>query len=134
MADAVTTNLYTGDRNLVLTVLDLSDGTGLTNYAALTATSFTPNLGVHMKAKRIWYSIINMQVQIIWGGVTPSPMAILGPGENEIDWSKTYSGGLPNNATTPNGNVLITAIPMASATAGFTLTLEMIRGTQQLGT
>lgn len=134
MADAVTTNLYTGDRNINLTVVDVSDGTGLTNYAALTGSSFTPSLGVHMKAKRVRYSIINMQVQLIWGGGTPSVFAVLGPGEDIIDWSKLYSGGMTNNAITPNGNVLITAIPMASATAGFTLTLEMIRGTQQLGT
>src|SRR5579871_4702294 len=128
MADAVTTTTYIGDRNIVVTMIDVSDGTGLTNATLFDGTALAVNPLGHLKARRIRYSITNMIVTLTWGGGTPSTLAYLGQGEDIIDWSKLYSGGLTNGATTPNGKVLISASTIDSATGGFTLTLEMIAG------
>lgn len=128
MADAVNTYLYDGIRNCQVTVVDVSDGTGLANYVAINASTLVPNPGAHMKIRRIRYSITNMVVTLKWDGGTPANIAYLGQGEDILDWSLDYSGGLQNTAVTPTGNILISATTFGSATAGFTITLEMIKG------
>jgi hypothetical protein len=133
MADAVSTNLYDGSRNVNLTYTDVSDGTGLALATMLNVSTLSPNPGVHLKIRRIKYSITNMVVTMYWAGTPNTPIAFLGEGEDILDWSKDYSGGLPNNAATPTGNVLISASTIGSATAGFTITLECIKGVRSVG-
>ena len=133
MADAITTNLYDGARNVVLTYTDVSDGTGLSLATMLTASSLSPNPGAHLKIRRIRYSITNMIVTLYWAGSPNVPIANMGQGEDLLDWSKDYSGGLPNNATSATGNILVTANTIGSATAGFTITLECIKGVRSIG-
>jgi hypothetical protein len=133
MADAVTSNLYDGSRNVNLTVTDISDGTGLTLATFLDVSTLVPNPGAHLKIRRIRYSVTNMIVTLYWAGTPNVPIANIGQGEDILDWSKDYSGGLPNNATSPTGNILVTAVTIGSATAGFTITLECIKGVRSVG-
>lgn len=126
MADALTFTPYYGVRNINVTLADVSDGTGLSNFVFLNGSLLVPNPLGHLKVKRIKYSITNMVVTLMWGGGTPATLAYLGQGEDIIDWSKTYSAGLTNSAGTPNGNILISATTINSATAGFVITIDAI--------
>jgi hypothetical protein len=128
MADALTFTPYYGVRNINVTLADVSDGTGLTNYVFLNGSLCVKNPLGHLKVKRIKYSITNMVVTLTWGGGTPATLAYLGQGEDIIDWSNSYSAGLPNAAGTPNGNILISATTINSATAGFVISLDCIAG------
>lgn len=133
MADAVTTTLYDGARNVVLTYTDISDGTGLSLATMLDVSTLSPNPGAHLKIRRIRYSITNMIVTLYWAGTPNKPIANIGQGQDILDWSKDYSGGLPNDATSATGNILITAQTIGSATAGLTITLECIKGVRSVG-
>ena len=132
MADSVSVQLYDGSRNCQVKVVDVSDGTGLTSYAILTASTLVPNPGSHMKIRRIKYSILNCYVRLQWDGVTPADIAYLGQGEDILDFSKSYAGGFPNNATTPTGNVIVTT-SAAILGSGFTLECEFVKGVRSVG-
>lgn len=127
MADALQSTLYDGQRNITVTLADVSDGTGLSLATFLNAPALSPPPGAHIKCKRIRYSITNMIVTLYWAGTPNAILAMLGQGEDIIDWSKVYSAGLPNTATAATGSILITAVPFGSASAGFTITLEAIK-------
>lgn len=128
MTDKINFTLYDGIRNISATLSDVSDGTGLSGFVFLNASALTPNPGGHIKIKRIKYSITNMVVTLTWDGGTPATIAFLGQGEDIIDWSNTYSAGLPNTAVTPTGNILISASTFGSATGGFVISIDAIKG------
>lgn len=127
MADSLQLQTYDGRRNVQVKAVDVSDGTGLTAAVIINASALTPNPGAHMKVRRIRFSVIGMNVRLQWDGGTPADIAYLSPGEDVLDFSKSYAGGFPNNATTPNGNIIATTNGQA-ANSGFTLELECIKG------
>jgi hypothetical protein len=135
MADAVSTELYDGARNVVQTMTDISDGTGLNLATFFTASALSPNPGVHLKVRRVQFSITNMIVTLYWAGSPNVAFASMGQGESVLDWSRLYSGGLqnPNSGGSASGNILISAQTIGSATAGFTITLEGLKGVRSIG-
>lgn len=132
MADVVSIQLYNGARNAQVKVVDVSDGTGLSSYVILNASTLVPNPGSHMKIRRIKYSILNCYVRIQWDGATPGDIAYLGQGEDILDFTHDYAGGFPNNALTPTGNVIVTTTGQIAG-SGFTLTLDTILGVRSVG-
>ena len=127
MADSLQIQLYDGARNCQVKAVDVSDGTGLSSAILVTASSLVPNPGSHMKIRRIKYSINLMTVRLQWAGVTPADIAYMSEGEDILDFSKSYAGGYPNNATTPTGNVIVTTGGQVAG-SGFVIELELIKG------
>ena len=60
MADSVSVQLYDGSRNCQVKVVDVSDGTGLTSYAILTASTsgLNPTMGNHVMLISIAATIV----------------------------------------------------------------------------
>lgn len=127
MADATTIQLYDGVRNCQVKLTNFSDGTGQTNAVLINASTLVPNPGAHMKIRRIRYNVDGMYVRLQWGGTPNQDIAILGNGQDMLDFSTEYAGGFPNNATTPTGNILLTTVGALSG-SNYTIVLDMIKG------
>jgi hypothetical protein len=127
MADSYSNQVYDGARNAQFKLTDLSDGTGLTNQNVTNVSSLVPNPGIHLKLRRVRYSIEGMTVRLQWGGTPNKDLILISQGEDVLDFSKDYAGGIPNNAAMPTGDVLLTTIG-ASANSSFTIMLEFIKG------
>lgn len=126
MADTLTTQGYFGTKNIQIKIMDVSDGTGLSNYPVLASAGITPVAGPHLKIRRIRYSLLNLYLRVMWGGATPADIAYIGQGADELDFSEKYSNGYPNNAITPTGEILLTTSAQILG-SGFTLELELIQ-------
>lgn len=127
MANVLTTQtIQDGPRNLIVKVtgtLDTSD-VALTTIVTPSATFGAPPF---VNLNHIDYSIQDgIEVQLQWQGTPNSPlMPLAGRGRMSfVDF-----GGIPDNATTPTGNIqmLTTGYPTAGTILVFTLILEMIK-------
>lgn len=128
MADTYGNNVYDGARNCVFSLTDFSDGTGLSAQNVTNVANLVPNPGVHLKLRRIQFAINGMSVRLQWNASTPVDIALLSPGENVIDYSRLYSGGLTNNAGAGVTGDIILTTEGASANSNFTIILECIKG------
>jgi hypothetical protein len=128
MADTTSTQLYDGARNVQLKFTDFSDGTGLTGVTLLDVSTLSPDPGIHIKIRRIRYSIEGMGVRLQWAANSPVDLAILSNGQDILDFSKNYAGGWPVPVVAgASGNVLISTIA-AAANSNCVLELEFIKG------
>jgi hypothetical protein len=128
MADTTTSQLYDGARNINLKYTIFSDGTGQAAVKILDVTTLNPNPGVHMKIRRLRYSIEGMYVRLQWDASTPIDIAVLGAGTNILDFSDEYAGGWPNNAGAGvTGSILLTTTG-SLAGSNATLVIEAIKG------
>lgn len=128
MADTTNFQLYDGARNCQFKYTLYSDGTGQTGAVLLNVSTLVPNPGVHLKIRRIKYSISGMTVRLQWDATTPIDLVLLSDGEDLLDFANEYAGGYPNNAGTGiTGNILITTNgQLAGSTC--TLNIEAIKG------
>lgn len=128
MADTVTSQLYDGARNVNLKYTIYSDGTGQNGTDILQVSTLNPNPGVHLKLRRIRYAIAGMYIRLQWDATTPIDIAILGNGQDILDFTNEYAGGFPNNGGTGvTGNVLLTTEGQVAG-SNCTLNLEFIKG------
>jgi hypothetical protein len=127
MADVTSSQLYDGRRNVQVKLTNLSDGTGQAAAVVINASTLVPNPGGHMKIRRIRYVVDGMYVRLQWDGSVPQDIAILGNGQDMLDFSSDYAGGFPNGATNPTGNVLLTTLGQVP-NSNYTITLEFIKG------
>ena len=112
MADIVTkqTIADTSGVKFVVKMTNLSDGTGeqLVNKVDASETTFMTEDGAR-KIARIWYSINTANnksaIELIWAGTT-NATAMLLSGNGYMDL-RTAGNEIPNNATTPTGDVLL---------------------------
>jgi len=112
MADIVTkqTIADTSGVKFVVKMTNLSDGTGeqLVNKVDASELTFMTEDG-NRKIARIWYSINTANnksaVELIWAGTT-NATAMLLSGNGYMDL-RTAGNEIPNNATTPTGDVLL---------------------------
>jgi hypothetical protein len=128
MADTVHSQLYDGARNVNLKYTIYSDGTGQAAVPIITVSALTPNPGVHLKLRRIRYSIAGMYLRLQWDASSPIDIAILGPGQDILDFTNEYAGGFPNDAGAGvTGNILLTTEGQLAG-SNCTLNLELIKG------
>ena len=112
MADTVTTQTIsdTSGVKYVTKLTNISDGTGefLVNKVDASATTFMSEDG-NRKIAKIWYSINTVDtkstVEILWSGATNATALVLS-GQGYWDL-RTAGNEIPNNATTPTGDVLL---------------------------
>ena len=112
MADTVTTQTIadTSGIKYVVKLTNVSDGTGETNVKKIDASALTfMTEDGNRKISKIWYSINTVNpksaVEIKWDGDTKSTALLL---SGNGYWNLREAGNeVPNNATTPNGDVLL---------------------------
>jgi hypothetical protein len=112
MADTVTTQTIsdTSGVKYVIKLTNFSDGTGesLVTKVDASATTFMTEDG-NRKISKIWYSVNSTNnkssVELLWAGVANST-AVLLSGQGYWDL-RTAGNEISNNATTPNGDVLL---------------------------
>jgi hypothetical protein len=128
MADTVHSTLYDGARNINLKYTIYSDGTGQSGTVILNASTLVPNPGTHMKIRRIRYNIDGMYVRLQWDASSPVDIALLGNGQDILDFHDQYAGGFPNDAGAGvTGNVLLTTIGQVNG-SNATINIEAIKG------
>lgn len=128
MADIVTTQTITDTSGIkyVVKLTNLSDGTGetLVNKVDASTTTFMTEDGAK-KLSKIWYSINTNTnkagVEILWSGSTNATALLL---SGNGYWDLRVSGNeIPNNATTPTGDVLLSTKNFANGD-NYTIILE----------
>jgi hypothetical protein len=112
MADIVTTQTLTDTSGVkfVIKLTNISDGTGETDVIKVDAsnTTFMTEDG-NRKIAKIWFSVntanTKSAVELKWAGAT-NATALLLSGQGFFDL-RTAGDEIPNNATTPTGDVLL---------------------------
>ena len=112
MADTVTTQTIadTSGVKFVAKLTNLSDGTGETLVKKVDASELTfMTEDGNRTIARVYYSINTSDrksaVELIWDGVTNSTALFLS-GQGFLDF-RTDGNSIPNSATTPTGDVLL---------------------------
>ena len=128
MADIVTTQTVadTSGVKFVAKLTNFSDGTGETQVKKIDASEVTfMTEDANRKIAKIWYSINTANsksaVEMIWDGVTNSTAMLLS-GNGYFDL-RTAGNEIPNNATTPTGDVLLSTKNFASGD-NYTIIIE----------
>ena len=112
MADTVTTQTIsdTSGVKYVVKLTNVSDGSGesLVNKIDASETTFMTEDG-NRKIAKIWWSVNTTNnkstVELVWAGAT-NATALLLSGQGYWDL-RTAGNEIPNNATTPTGDVLL---------------------------
>ena len=119
MADTVTTQTIadTSGVKFVAKLTNLSDGSGETLVKKVDASELTfMSEDGNRTIARVYYSINTSDrksgVEILWDGVTNATALFLS-GQGFMDF-RTDGNSIPNNATTPTGDVLLSTKNFAS--------------------
>jgi len=112
MADIISTQIITDTSGVkfVAKLTNFSDGSGETNSLKVdaSASTFMTEDG-NRKISKVYYSINTANpksaVELIWDGATAAT-ALLLSGQGFFDF-RTAGNEIPNNATSPNGDVLL---------------------------
>ena len=119
MADTVTTQTIadTSGVKFVAKLTHFSDGTGETLVKKVDASELTfMSEDGNRSIARVYYSINTSDrksgVEILWDGVTNATALFLS-GQGFMDF-RTDGNSIPNNATTPTGDVLLSTKNFAS--------------------
>ena len=119
MADTVTTQTIadTSGVKFVTKLTNFSDGTGETLVRKVDASELTfMTEDGNRKISKIWFSINTANsksaVELIWAGVTNSTAMLLS-GQGYFDF-RPAGDEIPNNATTPTGDVLLSTKSFAN--------------------
>lgn len=128
MADIVTTQTIadTTGVKFVTKLTNISDGTGETLVKKVDASELTfMTEDGNRKISKIWYSINTANnksaVELIWDGATNSTALLL---SGNGYWDFRPSGDeIPNNATTPTGDVLLSTKNFANGD-NYTIVVE----------
>ena len=119
MADIVSTQVIsdTSGVKFVAKLTNLSDGSGETLVKKIDASELTfMSEDGNRTIARVYYSINTSDrksgVEIIWGGATNATALFLS-GQGFMDF-RTDGNSIPNNATTPTGDVLLSTKNFAS--------------------
>ena len=119
MADTVTTQTIadTSGVKFVAKLTNFSDGTGETLVKKVDASELTfMTEDGNRKISKIWFSVntanSKSSVELIWDGTT-NATALLLNGQGHIDF-RPSGDEIPNNASTPTGDVLLSTNNFAS--------------------
>ena len=128
MADTVTTQTIadTSGVKFVAKLTNFSDGTGETNVKKVDASELTfMTEDGNRKISKIWYSVNTANpksaVELIWAGAT-NKTALLLSGQGYFDF-RPAGDEIPNNATTPTGDVLLSTKNFANGD-NYTIIIE----------
>ena len=128
MADIVTTQTIadTSGVKFVVKLTNQSDGTGENLVKKIDASELTfMTEDANRKWSKIWYSVNTANnksaIELLWDGVEDATMVIL---SGQGYWDLRPAGNeIPNNATTPTGDVLLSTKNFANGD-NYTILLE----------
>jgi len=112
MANTVTvTTIQNSQKFAILHLYIAGDGTGeVTNSTVynFSTDTYAPSAAKSLWIEQIWAATDAFSVSVIWDGATP--FQAWGQGNNFTTHAADFSnfGGIPNKATTPNGNLTVT--------------------------
>ena len=128
MADTVTTQTIadTSGVKFVTKLTNFSDGTGETLVRKVDASELTfMTEDGNRKISKVWFSINTANrksaVELIWAGAT-NKTALLLSGQGYFDF-RPAGDEIPNNATTPTGDVLLSTKNFANGD-NYTIIIE----------
>ncbi len=129
MADAVTTQTIadTSGVKFVTKLTNFSDGTGesLITKVDASETTFMSEDGTK-KISKIWYSVNctnnKSAIELLWAGQNENSTALILSGNGYIDL-RQVGNEIPNNATLPSGDVLLSTRNFAQGD-NYTLIIE----------
>ena len=128
MADTVTTQTIADTQGVkyVAKLTNLSDGTGESLVKKIDASELTfMTEDGNRKISKIWYSINTANpksaVELIWDGATNATAMFLN-GQSHFDF-RPSGDEIPNNATTPTGDVLLSTKNFADGDS-YTIIIE----------
>lgn len=123
MADAVTTQvLINGERNVVIKLTNISDGTGEAAVTKVAAATYGTGLAI----QRIHYSTFGMGVQILWDA-TADVLAWYVPADSDGTFDFTRFAGISNNGGAGvTGNIQFTTVGH-TANDVYSIILEMTK-------
>ena len=128
MADTVTTQTIadTSGLKFVVKMTSMSDGTGETDVKKVDASELTfMTEDGNRKISKIWYSVNTANpksaVELIWDGATNATARFLN-GQSHFDF-RPSGDEIPNNATTPTGDVLLSTKNFANGD-NYTIIIE----------
>lgn len=106
-----------GSRNLVVKVTIIGDGSGEeTNKIIVDASTFTPAF-TNCKLMRIDYGFAGFAASLKWDGATDAELITL-PADHTETQKYCFIEGIPNNATTPTGDILMTTVGLDAGDTG----------------
>lgn len=119
MADAVTSQIYDGARNVVAKFTNISDGTGESNVVKIDASTLNPDPGTSLRITRIIFDVNqgtndsggtpvpDATVELKWVANTPVTIAVLSGYGDTIELEQ--GPGITNNAGAgANGDISFT--------------------------
>ncbi len=128
MADAVTSQtIVDNDKTLVMKFTNISDGSGESAVKKVDVSALNSNghgqACTSVTIDKIWWQCIGMKVQLFFDASTSAFIIELGENQSgHHDYSEF--GGLPNNASSPTGDIDFTTVGHSSANT-YTVTLKM---------
>ena len=124
MADVVTTQtVIDGDRNTVVKLTNLSDGTGESAVTKVDVSALNGSPS-SVKINKIHYAVDGMSVTLFWDATTDVRIAELS-GHGTMDF--TGFGGLPNNAGAGKTGDIVLTTNGASLNDSYTIILELAK-------
>lgn len=122
MADVVTSSITVdGDRNLVITLTNLSDGTGESVIKKVDMTALHP-VATSLRLEKVQGDVAGMNIALLWGA--SSKVKFLELSNSQVDLDFTANGGLPDpKASGTDGCVYLTTANQVSGSS-YSLTLH----------
>lgn len=122
MADVVTSQVtIDGERNYVITLTNLSDGTGEAAVKKVDVTTMHP-VPTSLRLEKVQGDVAGMNVALLFGGNTKQKFLELS--DSQVDMDMTEEGGLPDPKVTGfDGCVYLTTANQASGSS-YTLHLH----------
>ena len=122
MADAVTSSAtIDGERNYVITLTNLSDGTGESAVKKVDITGLHP-VPTSLRLEKVSGTVAGMNVELLWGASSKVKFLVLSDAQIDLDFSDI--GGLPDpKASGFDGCVYLTTANQSSGSS-YSLTLH----------
>lgn len=123
MADAVATQvLINGEKNVVIALYNVSDGTGESAVTKVAAATY----GTNLRIMKIHFSTDGMAVRLLWDADTDT-VAWLIPANQSDCLDFTHFGGLKNSGGTGvTGNIAATTVGHTSGDT-YSIVLELAK-------
>ena len=118
MANAIVEQIIEdASRNLILKYTIVGDGSGEeTNTVLVDASTFTPAY-TNCKLMKVHYGFNGFAASLKWDGATDAELITLPEEHFETQCYEPFHG-IPDNATTPTGDILITTVGLGSGDTG----------------
>lgn len=124
MANSITTTFKLGGPRIIVVGFFLTaDGTGeFINSTLASASSL--GLTTDSKIRQVWADLNGFYAKLTWKG-TPNLDFLSIPNGHDLHWDFKSFNGVPNTASTPTGDILISSVGVATTSGNASIFLEI---------